>query len=82
MTVSRSETLENHHYRRRRRGGAALEMPRRLRVNVVSPGLLDVSAERDSALFPGHERVASERVGRAYAESVEGALTGRVIAVD
>lgn len=31
--------------------------------------------------FPGHEPVPAERVGRAYAESVEGALTGQVIVV-
>ncbi|MEM7428973.1 MAG: short chain dehydrogenase [Pseudomonadota bacterium] len=61
--------------------GAAIEMPRRLRLNVVSPGLLDVSVPRYGNWFPGHEPVASERVGRAYAKSVEGALTGQVIIV-
>lgn len=57
-------------------------MPRGLRVNVVSPGLLDVSAPRYGAWFPGHEPVSAARVGRAYAKSVEGALTGRVIIVE
>lgn len=61
--------------------GAAIEMPRRQRINVVSPGLLDVSVPRYGAWFPGHEPVPAERVGRAYAKSVEGALTGQVIIV-
>lgn len=61
--------------------GAAIEMPRRLRVNVVSPGLLDVSVPRYGQWFPGHDPVSSERVGRAYAKSVEGAITGQVIIV-
>lgn len=60
---------------------AAIEMPRNLRVNVVSPGLLDVSEQRYGALFPGHERVSSERVGRAFAKCVEGAITGQVVIV-
>lgn len=62
--------------------GAAIEMPRGLRINVVSPGLLEVSEERYGAFFPGHERVPSDRVGRAYAKSVEGAITGQVIIVE
>ncbi|KAB7616217.1 short chain dehydrogenase [Amylibacter sp. SFDW26] len=62
--------------------GAAIEMPRQLRLNVVSPGLLDVSAPRYGAWFPGHETVPSERVGRAYAKSVEGAITGQVMIVE
>ncbi len=61
--------------------GAAIEMPRGLRINVVSPGLLDVSVPRYGDWFPGHEPVASHRVGLAYLKSVEGALTGQVIVV-
>ena len=62
--------------------GAAIELPRSLRINVVSPGLLDVSERRYGHFFPGHERVPSERVGRAYTKSVEGAITGQVIVVE
>lgn len=61
--------------------GAAIEMPRGLRLNVVSPGLLDVSEKRYGAYFPGHERVTSTRVGLAYTKSVEGPGTGNVIIV-
>lgn len=61
---------------------AAIEMPRGLRVNVVSPGLLDVSAPRYGAWFHGHKPVSSLDVGLAYAKCVEGALTGQVVIVD
>ncbi len=61
--------------------GAAIEMPRGIRINAVSPGLLEDSAEKYDGFFPGHEPVSSARVGLAYAKSVDGALTGQVIAV-
>lgn len=60
---------------------AAIEMPRGLRINVVSPGLLEESADKYDGFFPGHEPVSSARVGLAYAKSVDGALTGEVIIV-
>ena len=59
--------------------GAAIEMPRGLRINAVSPGLLEESAQKYDGFFPGHEPVSSARVGLAFAKSVEGALTGQVI---
>jgi len=62
--------------------GAAAEMPRGIRINAVSPGLLDTSEERYGAFFPGHERVASERVGLAYSKSVDGIGSGKVIIVE
>ena len=61
--------------------GAAIEMPRGIRINVVSPGLLEDSAEKYDGFFPGHEPVSAARVGLAYAKSVEGAITGQVIIV-
>lgn len=62
--------------------GAAIEMPRGLRVNVVSPGMLDVSAPRYGAWFSGHKPVPSHDVGLAYAKCVEGALTGQVVVLE
>jgi NAD(P)-dependent dehydrogenase (short-subunit alcohol dehydrogenase family) len=62
--------------------GAAIEMPRWLRLNVVSPGMLETSQERYGSWFPGHVPVPAERVGLAYAKSVEGALTGKVFIVE
>jgi len=61
--------------------GAAVDMPRGIRINAVSPGLLQVSVERYDGFFPGHEPVSSERVGLAYCKSVEGVVNGQVIIV-
>jgi len=60
---------------------AAIELTRGLRVNVVSPGMLDVSAPRYGAWFQGHKPVPSHDVGLAYVKCVEGALTGQVVVV-
>jgi NAD(P)-dependent dehydrogenase (short-subunit alcohol dehydrogenase family) len=62
--------------------GAAIEMPRGLRINCVSPGLLEASAQKYDGFFPGHQPVSAERVGLAFTKAVEGALNGQVIAVD
>lgn len=61
---------------------AAVDMPRGIRINAVSPGLLQVSVDQYDGFFPGHEPVSSERVGLAFCKSVEGAITGQVIIVD
>lgn len=62
--------------------GAAIEMPRGLRINAVSPGLLADAAQKYDGYFPGHMPVSSERVGFAFAKSVEGAINGQIITVD
>jgi len=62
--------------------GAAIEMPRGIRINVVSPGLLQASEKKYEGFFPGHETVSNERVGLAFAKSVDGAITGQVIIVE
>ena len=61
---------------------AAIEMTRGVRINVVSPGLLEASAPRYGEWFHGHKPVPSRDVGLAYAKCVEGALTGQVIIVE
>ncbi len=60
---------------------AAIEMPRGVSVNVVSPGMLEVSEPRYGAWFVGQKPVRSEDVRLAYAKSVEGARTGQVAIV-
>lgn len=62
--------------------GAAIEMPRCLRINAVSPGLLEEAVAAYDGYFPGHAPVSSQRVGLAFVKSVEGAITGQVIKVD
>jgi NAD(P)-dependent dehydrogenase (short-subunit alcohol dehydrogenase family) len=61
--------------------GAAIEMPRGIRINAVSPGLLADAAQKYDGYFPGHDPVSNQRVGLAFAKSVEGAVTGQVICV-
>ena len=60
---------------------AAVELPRGLRINAVSPGVLVESLPTYGDYFRGHEAVPAERVGRAYLKSVEGRLTGQVLSV-
>jgi hypothetical protein len=57
-------------------------MPRGIRINVVSPALLQNSVERYDGFFPGHLPVSSDRVGLAYVKSVDGGLNGRIIIAD
>ena len=61
---------------------AAIELPRGIRINVVSPGLLQDAAVKYDGYFPGHDPVSSRRVGLAFAKSIEGAINGQVIKVD
>jgi NAD(P)-dependent dehydrogenase (short-subunit alcohol dehydrogenase family) len=60
---------------------AAIELPRGLRINVVSPGVLVESLPVFGEYFRGHEPVPGSRVGNAYVKSVEGRLTGQVFRV-
>jgi NAD(P)-dependent dehydrogenase (short-subunit alcohol dehydrogenase family) len=58
---------------------AAIEMPRAIRINAVSPGLLEAAAKKYDGYFPGHRPVSNAEVGLAFAKSIEGAVTGQVI---
>ena len=60
---------------------AAIELPRGLRINSISPGLLDESAGALGDYFRGHETVPGKRVANAYVKSVEGRLTGQILNV-
>jgi len=54
---------------------AAIEMPRGIRINVVSPTVL-VEATGYHSYFPGFDQVTLKAVGKAYAKSVNGKKTG------
>jgi NAD(P)-dependent dehydrogenase (short-subunit alcohol dehydrogenase family) len=60
---------------------AAIEMPRGLRINAVSPGLITEAADALAPYFRGFETVPAARAALAYSRSVEGAQTGRVYRV-
>jgi NAD(P)-dependent dehydrogenase (short-subunit alcohol dehydrogenase family) len=61
---------------------AAVEMPRGIRINVVSPEILEASRAAYEGFFPGHVHVSNEAVGLVYSKAVEGCLTGQVFIVD
>ena len=61
--------------------GAAIELPRGIRINVVSPTVLTESLGAYAPYFRGFEPVTAQRAARAYLRSVEGAQTGRVYRV-
>ncbi|MEO9168159.1 MAG: short chain dehydrogenase [Aestuariivirga sp.] len=58
---------------------AAIEMPRGIRINAVSPGLLEAAAKEYDGFFPGHRAVSNAEVGLAFTKSIEGGVTGQVI---
>ncbi|MBM7644469.1 NAD(P)-dependent dehydrogenase (short-subunit alcohol dehydrogenase family) [Scopulibacillus daqui] len=56
---------------------AAIEMPRGMRINSVSPNVLIESWDQYGDFFKGFEAVPVSRVALAYKKSVEGAQTGQ-----
>jgi NAD(P)-dependent dehydrogenase (short-subunit alcohol dehydrogenase family) len=60
---------------------AAIELPKGLRINVVSPTLLKESEAHYGPFFPGMIPVEGWKVGQAYKRSILGAQTGRVYKV-
>ena len=62
--------------------GAAVDMPRGIRINAVSPEVLESCRDAYAGFFPGHTHVSDEAVGTAYSKAVEGCLTGQVIIVE
>ena len=61
--------------------GASIEMPRGVRINAVSPGVLEESMDRIGSFFRGHVPVPAWKVALGYSKSVEGLRTGQVFAV-
>jgi NAD(P)-dependent dehydrogenase (short-subunit alcohol dehydrogenase family) len=62
--------------------GASVDMPRGIRINAVSPEVLEVSREKYDGFFRGHVHVSNEAVGLAYSKAVEGCLSGQVFLVE
>jgi NAD(P)-dependent dehydrogenase (short-subunit alcohol dehydrogenase family) len=60
---------------------AAVELPRGLRINAVSPGLLQESAGELGPYFRGFQPVPGARAALGYARAVEGGETGKVYEV-
>ncbi len=60
---------------------AAIEIPRGMRINAVSPGVITEAMEDYAPFFRGFEPGHAARAALAYAKSVEGAQTGQVYRV-
>jgi NAD(P)-dependent dehydrogenase (short-subunit alcohol dehydrogenase family) len=60
---------------------AAQELPRGVRINVVSPNVLVESWDKFGPYFCGFEAVPAKRVALGFTRSVEGLQTGQVIRV-
>lgn len=58
--------------------GAAIELPRGLRINVVSPTVLEESQDNYGSFFIGFAPVPARRAALSYARSVDGPENGKV----
>lgn len=61
---------------------AAIELPRGLRVNIVSPTVITEAMEGYAPFFRGYKPVAAAEAALAYSKSVEGKQTGQIYTVD
>lgn len=60
---------------------SAQELKNDIRINAVSPGLVEDSFERYQGLFPGYNLVPMDKVVNAYILSTLGAVNGRILKV-
>lgn len=60
---------------------AAQELPRGIRINVVSPTILQESAEAFGPFFAGFDPVPAAKVALGYVKSVEGLKTGETLEI-
>jgi NAD(P)-dependent dehydrogenase (short-subunit alcohol dehydrogenase family) len=60
---------------------AAIDLPRGLRINTVSPNVL-VEATSYHPSFPGYHRVSAQSVADAYLKSILGKQTGQIYKLD
>ncbi len=60
---------------------AAIELPRGLRINCVSPSVFEESMEGYGPFFRGFDPVPVSRAARAFSRSIEGKQSGQVYRV-
>lgn len=61
--------------------GATAELKRGIRLNAISPGMVEDSLAELGPYFPGHYPVPMDKVVKAYVKSVEGVINGQVLKV-
>ncbi|ENI9364686.1 TPA: short chain dehydrogenase [Klebsiella pneumoniae] len=59
----------------------ACELPRGIRINLISPTVLSESLAAYGDFFPGFPSVPAAAVAQAYRRSIEGVQTGRIYPV-
>lgn len=62
--------------------GAAVELPKGIRINVVSPTVIEESLPSYGPYFRGFDAVSAAKAALGYAKSVEGLRTGTTIRVN
>lgn len=60
---------------------SAIEMPRGIRINAISPTVVTEAMPHYESYFRGFKSVAASEVALAYSKSVEGLQTGKVYTV-
>lgn len=60
---------------------ASLEMKRKIRVNVVSSGVVSDAYDKYRSYFPGHRPIPMENMMHGYVRSVMGRNTGEIIRI-
>lgn len=60
---------------------AVLDITNGHRINVVSPGLVEDSAEKYRDYFPGHTAITMTQMLQGYVQSVEGTDNGQIIRI-
>ncbi|WP_298427226.1 short chain dehydrogenase [uncultured Kordia sp.] len=58
-----------------------LDLEGKIRVNVVSSGLVEDAVDKYDAYFPGHNPIPMQKVINGYRKSVEGKGTGEIIRI-
>lgn len=58
-----------------------MDLDKRIRVNVVSCGLVEDAVEKYQDYFPGHHPISMKKMLRGYIRSVEGKGTGEIIRI-
>lgn len=58
-----------------------LELENGIRINVVSPGLVEDAVERYADFFPGHNAISMTKAVNGYIRSVEGKGNGEIIRI-
>jgi len=59
----------------------ALELDNGIRVNAISPGLVEESLDKYRDYFPGHSPIPMDKMLRGYIRSVEGKANGEIIRI-